>query len=57
MQPQIGFKRMLIDPNPTYTNTAGLPITLQLKKGVPVMITVNSSTKRYKENGKLIIYA
>ena len=30
----------------------GLPTSLQLKKWVPVMITVNSVTKRYKENGK-----
>jgi hypothetical protein len=30
----------------------GLPTTLQLKRLVPVMITVNSATKRYKENGK-----
>ena len=31
----------------------GLATTLHLKKWVPVMITVNSNVKRYKENGKL----
>lgn len=29
----------------------GLPTTLELKKWVPVMLTVNSTVKRYKENG------
>ena len=32
-----------------------LPTSLQLKKLVPVMITVNSATKRYKENDKIIV--
>jgi len=55
-----------IDPKIAYTQTGmntiheqgifvtligGLPTSLQLKKWVPVMITVNSTTKRYKENG------
>lgn len=40
-----------VDPKLPYTQTGGLPTCLQLKKGVPVMLTVNSSTKRYKENG------
>ena len=34
---------------------AGLPSSLQLKKFVPIMITVNSTTKRYKENGMTIM--
>ena len=30
----------------------GLPTVLKLKKLIPIMITVNSTIKRYKENGK-----
>lgn len=45
-----------VDPKLPYTQTGGLPTCLQLKKGVPVMLTVNSSTKRYKENGNSFFY-
>lgn len=45
-----------LDPKLPYTQTAGLPTCLELKKFVPVMITVNSKVKRYKENGKNIIF-
>ena len=60
-----------IDPKLAYTQTGmnsklqqgdnfvfflgGLPSSLQLKKFVPVMITVNSTTKRYKENGMTVL--
>ena len=40
-----------IDPNIPYTQTANLPSVLNLKLNIPVMITVNSTTKRFKENG------
>lgn len=45
-----------VDPKLPYTQTGGLPTCLQLKKGVPVMLTVNSSTKRYKENGNSFFF-
>ena len=44
-------KDVFVDPSLPYTQTGGLPSCLELKKFVPVMITVNSSCRRYKENG------
>ena len=44
-------KDVFVDPSLPYTQTGGLPTCLELKKFVPVMITVNSSNKKYKENG------
>ena len=40
-----------IDDKLPYTQTGNLPRSLKVKKNVPVMITVNSIHKRYKENG------
>ena len=45
-------KDVFVDPSLPYTQTGGLPTCLELKKFVPVMITVNSTVRRYKENGK-----
>ena len=44
-------KDVFVDPSLPYTQTGGLPSCLDLKKFVPVMITVNSTVRRYKENG------
>ena len=44
-------KDVFVDPSLPYTQTGGLPTCLELKKFVPVMITVNSSIRRHKENG------
>ena len=40
-----------VDEKLPYTQTGNLPRNLKVKKNVPIMITVNSINKRYKENG------
>ena len=52
---QTGMNTIHEQENNFVTLLGGLPTSLQLKKWVPIMITVNSTTKRYKENGMTIL--